>query len=74
MGMKLPNRESAYVPLPKLVRYMLSETHAVGKAKAVLLRNLGYDDTNVDILQRGLIAIARDQDVAQVMPSEYGRK
>jgi hypothetical protein len=72
--MKLPNWESAYVPLTKLDLYLLSETHPVGKAKAVLLRNLGYDDNNVDTLQRGLIAIARDQDVAEVMPSEYGTK
>ncbi len=72
--MKLPNWENAYVPPPKLAGYLLSETHAVEKAKAVLLRSLGYDDTNVAILERGLITVARDQDVAQVIPSEFGTK
>ncbi len=32
--MKLPNSENAYVPESKLSDYLLSEKHAVGKAKA----------------------------------------
>jgi hypothetical protein len=41
-GIRLPNRESAYVPEQKLDGYLLSENHPVGRAKALLLRGFGY--------------------------------
>ena len=70
--MRLPSRESAYVPEPKLDGYLLSENHPVGRAKARLLRALGYDDTNVNLLEQGLLAVAHQQPVAEVVESEYG--
>lgn len=73
-GIRLPNRESDYVPEQKLEGYLLSENHPVGRAKALLLRGLGYDDTNVDLLEQDLIAVAHDQLVAEVIVSEYGVK
>ena len=72
--MRLPHRESAYVPQLKLDGYLLSENHPVGRAKALLLRGLGYDDTNVSSLEQGLIAVAHEQPVAEVIESEYGVK
>lgn len=72
--MRLPSRESAYVPEPKLDGYLLSENHPVGRAKARLLRALGYDDTNVNLLEQGLLAVAHQQPVAEVVESEYGVK
>ena len=72
--MKLPNREIAFVPGPKLAAYLSSETHPVGRAKALLMRDLGYDDTNVDLLEQDLIAVAHEQPVAEVIVLEYGVK
>jgi len=45
--MRLPNGTNAYVPREKLVEYLLSETHAVGKSKARFFRGFGFDETNV---------------------------
>ena len=73
-GTRLPNRESAYVPEQKLDGYSLSENHPVGRAKALLLRGLGYDDAKVNLLERDLLAIAYEQPVAEVIVSEYGVK
>ena len=73
-GLRLPNRESAYVAEPKLEGYLLSENHPIGRAKALLLRNLGYDYTNVKLLEQGLIAVAHEQPVVEVIESEYGVK
>lgn len=72
--MKLPNRENAYVPLAKLTDYLLSLNHPFGRAKALLLINLGYDNSNANELERGLMTIARESDVAQELPSDYGTK
>ena len=71
---RLPNAERAYVPASKLTDYLLSETHPVGRAKAQLLRAAGFDETNVNILEQRLIAIAHFEEVKEVTPSEYGTK
>ena len=73
-GIRLPNRESAYVPEQKLTEYLLSETHPIGRAKAFLLRALGYDNINVDLLEHDLLTVAHEQPVAEVIESEYGVK
>ena len=72
--MRLPNRESAYVPEPKLEGYLLPETHPVGRAKARLLSDFGYDDTNAKSLEQALLAVAHEQPLAEVIESEYGVK
>ena len=54
--------------------YLLSESHPVGRGKALLLINLGYDSNNVETLQQNLVAVAHEQEVAQVIPTQYGTK
>ena len=72
--MKLQNCENAYIPPAKLIDYLLSETHSVGKAKAKLLRSVGFDEANVQILKKGLLAIACSQDVVEVITTPHGVK
>jgi hypothetical protein len=72
--MKLPHREGAYVTLPKLRDYLLSETHLVGMGKAKFFRSLGFGETNTSKLEQGLISIAHSEDVKGVVSSTYGTK
>jgi hypothetical protein len=72
--MQLPNREKAYIPLSKLKDYLLSETHSVGKSKAKILRSVGFNETNVNLLKEGLIAIAHSEDVEGMISSPHGVK
>jgi hypothetical protein len=72
--MKLPNRENAYVPLSKLKDYLLSETHVVGRSKAKFLRAFGFDETNTELLEQGLLMIAQNQDINEVASSPHGTK
>ncbi|OGP75365.1 MAG: hypothetical protein A2V86_00975 [Deltaproteobacteria bacterium RBG_16_49_23] len=72
--MKLPHREKAYIPSPKLHDYLLSKIHSIGKWKAGFFRSLGFDATNVDELEQHLIAIAHSEDVREAMPSAHGTK
>jgi hypothetical protein len=72
--MKLPNREKAYIPLPKLHNYLLSKIHSIGKWKAGFFLSLGFDATKADDLERHLIAIAHSEDVREVMSSTHGTK
>lgn len=72
--MKLPNREKAYIPSSKLKAYLLSETHVVGRGKAKFFRMFGFDETNTDSLEQGLIAIAQNEDVKTETVSAHGAK
>ncbi|MEW5931865.1 MAG: DUF6883 domain-containing protein [Gemmatimonadota bacterium] len=70
----LPGAESALVPAPKLSGYLLSPTHPVGRAKARFFRRLGFDESSVQELVRGLLAIARSEPVSEVVGSPFGTK
>lgn len=72
--MKLPNSDKAYVPPPKLQDYLLSSTHSVGKWKARFFRSLGYDKANAGDLEQRLLAIARIEEVKEVVPFDHGAK
>ena len=72
--MSLPNREKAYVPKHKLTAYLLSETHAIGRAKAKYFRSFGYTESNPDQLAADLLTIAKSEDVSQEVSSHYGTK
>jgi hypothetical protein len=72
--MRLPNRTRAYVSHTKLTGYLLSETHKDGKSKAKFLRRLGFNETNVELLERNLIDIAQFEEVKEVVSSAFGIK
>ena len=72
--MKLENKEQAYIPVAKLLDYLLSETHPVGKSKAKYFRSLGFNETNIGLLKQGLLSIARSEEVKEVLSSDNGIK
>ncbi|MCX7839253.1 MAG: hypothetical protein N2559_07325 [Anaerolineae bacterium] len=70
----LPNKTDAYIPARKIVDYLLSETHAVGKSKAKFFRSLGFDETTVGELEQGLLEIAQVGQVKERVDSPHGVK
>ena len=72
--MKLPNSQNALVPTDKLENYLLSEIHPVGRTKALFLKNLGYDDSDPNILAQDLLTIAQEEDISDIQTSEFGTK
>lgn len=58
----------------KLVDYLLSTTHPVGKFKARIFQEWGFYETNVDVLENSLKTIARTQEVNKTTTSSYGTK
>ena len=71
---RIPNYERAYIPGQKLNEYLLSETHAIGKAKAKFFRSLGYNDDNVERMERELIHIARTEFITEETKTYFGIK
>jgi hypothetical protein len=72
--MRLPNGRQAYIPPEKLHAYLLSETHAIGKAKAAFFRALGFNETNISLLERGLLTLAYSAPVQDTVSSPHGIK
>ena len=70
----LPNCEQAYIPEPKLTKYLVSETHAVGKAKAKYFGSLGYTEANAHQLANALLMIAKFEGISHEVASRYGTK
>ena len=70
----LPNRDRAYITKEKLTNYLLSETHAIGKAKAKFFRSLGYSEENYDQLANAILMIVKSESVIQQMTTPYGTK
>jgi len=72
--MELPNKSRSHVPLEKVTDYLLSETHVVGKSKAIYFRSYGFNDENANDLANGLLAIAQNAQVESSERSPYGTK
>ncbi|MFC1816744.1 DUF6883 domain-containing protein [Thermodesulfobacteriota bacterium] len=72
--MKLPKRQNAYIPQQKLKDYLLSRSHPIGSWKSKLFHNLGFDETNSDLLEQHLFAIANSENVNESIMTKYGTK
>lgn len=72
--MKLPYRKNVYIPKAKLIGYLLSQTHAVGRFKSKYFHALGYDELNVNLFEEGLRTIVQSQDVKEALSTIYGTK
>ena len=72
--MIIPNCEKAHIPEAKVTEYLLSETHAIGKAKAKYFRPLGYTETNIDQLAKALLMIVHAEEVTEEIYTAYGIK
>jgi len=55
--MKLPDVAKAYIAQRKLLDYLLSETHPMGKWKAQFLHWIRFNGSNVGALSQSLILI-----------------
>ncbi len=72
--MKLPNNNKTIISRDKLIDYVLSETHTTGKFKAKFFRRFGFNETNVHLLEKALLKLAKSQKVESVLSSDYGTK
>lgn len=72
--MKLPYRQNAYIPEEKLSDYLLSESHPLGRFKAMFFQKIGFDESNINELKQALYEIAQKEEVKNMSSSSYGKK
>jgi hypothetical protein len=71
---KLPNGDRAVIDERKLREYLLSESHPVGRFKAVFFRALGYSAALCSRLELDLRQHAQTDDAIPTDATEYGQK
>lgn len=72
--MRLPNASAARVEFEKIVGYLLSDVHPVGKTKAQFFRGLGSDTGRPEELLAALLRIAREEAVVEQEATAFGTK
>lgn len=72
--MRLPNADSAVVDELKLLSYLLSDEHPVGRFKAAFFRSLGYGPGDWRLLQEALLEHARTGQASAEATSAHGQK
>ncbi len=72
--MLIPDAEHAQIPSEKLEKYLLSDSHPVGKAKSVFFRGLGFSLDNIEEFENAIRAIILQEPVQKSLVTSYGIK
>lgn len=72
--MRLPNSDRAVVDESKLLDYLLSRSHPVGRFKSVFFSALGFSIDNWQTLRGAILEVARLGDATPGQPSSFGQK
>ena len=67
--MLIPDAEQAHIPLEKLEKYLLSDSHPVGKAKSVYFRGLGFSIGNIEEFEGAIREIILQKAIQQTLPT-----
>jgi hypothetical protein len=70
----LPNLAMAIINRRKITHYLLSIDHPTGRGKAAFFFSFGFRVQEPEVLERGLIAHAKQNDVTQSIETEFGIK
>ena len=62
------------MPKEKLTGYLLSETHEGGRSKAKFFRSVGFNESNVYLLEKSLLEIAKSEELKNIIESVHGIK
>jgi len=72
--MKLPGLDQIVVPREKIVDYLLSPTHVVGRHKAKWLSKFGFSASSWQALAEALKKHANANELARVEESPFGKR
>jgi hypothetical protein len=72
--MYLPHREKANVSREKIVNYLLSFSHPIGKHKATFFTNVGFEVAKPDVLIEALKELAKETAVTKTVRTNFGTK
>jgi hypothetical protein len=71
---KLPNADHASIGRQKIVSYLLSRTHPVGRCKAEFLHGLGFSHSHPELLETELRRLVAEAEVRSTESTAFGTK
>lgn len=71
---KLPKAAEAIIPREKVVDYLLSTSHPVGRSKAAYFGALGFEGENPDVFEAALLQHAVSSEVVHQEVNDFGEK
>ncbi|KAB2849925.1 MAG: hypothetical protein F9K44_06460 [Hyphomicrobiaceae bacterium] len=71
---KLPNADLAIIEPEKILDYLLSDSHPVGRHKAAFFKTFGFRRSNPDFLHRALIEHGKSHDIVRTTTTNFGEK
>lgn len=74
MNQVVPNRQNALVEHEKIIGYLLSSAHPVGRNKARIFARCGYDPGNAHELTAELKRVITNGQLVKVVESQWGLK
>lgn len=72
--MRLPRAEQVRIDERRILGYLLSPVHPVGRFKARVFAALGFNDATAEIFVAEVRRIAAEGQISQVEDTEFGRK
>ena len=72
--MLIPEAGQAQIPDEKLEKYLLSDSHPVGKSKSIFFRGLGFSIDNIEEFEKAIRAIILQELIQQTVSTSYGIK
>ena len=73
-SVNLPASEHAVIDRGKLVDYLLSASHPVGRFKAAFFRTLGFTSDNLEELEMAIRAMVAEQQAELGESNKFGQK
>ena len=71
---RLPKAEDAIIDDDKIIKYLLSETHPIGSAKAKYFKNLGFTAEAAEQFRKALRRHAMDRTIVEQEKNSFGEK
>ncbi len=71
---RLPNLDKATIERRKITHYLLARDHPIGRAKAGFFEGFGFHRDWPETLEMYLIMHAHENDVSEVIATDFGMK
>ena len=72
--MKMPQNEQSIIEDKKIIDYLLSSTHEIGKSKAAFFSRFGYDLNSINEFKDALLLHSIEREIEETQDSNYGCK
>jgi hypothetical protein len=72
--MRIPENQNIIILEEKLLNYLFSNSHPIGRFKARFFESIGFNSSNIDLFMEKLITIVRENEIESIIKTKFGIK